>query len=578
VTSRTQVAWPRNLFLTGFSASGKSTVGPVVAARLGWAFVDLDAEIERRAGRAIPALFNEGEEIFRALEGETLTALAAGERRVIATGGGAPVRAENRAVLRRGGLVVCLEAAPETIVARLTAPGYPLGRANPAEQRPLLDGHEPLERVRYLKQTRQVFYADCDWTVHTDRLSAEECAEEVVRAWERLADRPAAPALGRVVVPAITAERDAPYSARNGAAAVVRAPGGSYPIFIGRQNLPELGRRVRNAGINGRVFVISDETVFGHHGPAVLDALRAADLDVVAYCLPPGEPSKSLAAAEAVFGWLVAQRAERRHAILALGGGVVGDLAGFVAATYLRGLPLVQVPTTLLAMVDSAIGGKVAVNLPAGKNLLGAFYQPRLVFGDVALLGSLTPRERASGWAEVIKHALILDAPQFADLERETRRGVSDLAGPDGARRIARSAAIKARVVSEDEREEGLRMLLNYGHTAGHALEAATNYTRFLHGEAVSIGMEVAARLAVRLGLLSETASARQRALLSALGLPTRCDGVDVEAVWAAIALDKKVKDRTVRWVLLEDIGRAAVRADVPTVEARAAFDEVIRP
>jgi 3-dehydroquinate synthase len=565
--------WPRNLFLTGFSASGKSTLGPAVAARLGWAFVDLDAEIERRAGRTIPALFNEGEAVFRALETEALTTLAAGERRVIATGGGAPVRPENRAEMRRNGLVVCLEAAAETIVARLAAQRA----ANPAAQRPLLDGPDPLERVRYLKQTRQVFYADCDWTVHTDRLSAEECAEEVLRAWERLRSRPAAPGLGEVTASAIAAETEAPYSPASGAAAVVRAPGGTYPIFLGWRNLPELGRRVRNAGLAGRVFVISDQTVFDLHGAAVLASLRTAGLEAEAFCVPPGETSKSLETAEAIFGWLVAQRAERRHAILALGGGVVGDLAGFVAATYLRGMPFVQAPTTLLAMVDSAIGGKVAVNLPAGKNLLGAFYQPRLVFGEVALLATLTARERAAGWSEVVKHALILDAPQFADLEREAPR-VGDLAGPEGARLIGRSAAVQARVVSEDEREEGLRMLLNYGHTSGHALEAASGYSRFLHGEAVAIGMEVAARLSVRLGMLSEAAATRQRSLLAALGLPIACAGVDTEAVWAAIALDKKVKDRAVRWVLLEDIGRASVRADVPPAEARAAFDEVIRP
>lgn len=561
---------PRNLYLTGFSASGKSTIGPLVAAKLGWQFADLDREVEKNTGRTIPDLFSEGELVFRSAEAAALRRVAGRERQVVATGGGAPVDPANRALMKQSGQIVCLECQPVTVVARLSA-----GTHSPEAQRPLLSGHDPLARVTFLKEARQSAYADCDWTIHTDVLTPAECAEEVARATALLASR-SLNSTEVAIMPSPRFEAEAPYSEADGAIADVDAPGGRYPIFIGWQTMPALGRRVRNAGIAGRVFVISDTTVWALYGETVRESLSAAGLTVTALAIPPGESSKSLAQADQIFDWLVAERAERKHAVLAFGGGVVGDLAGFVAATYLRGLPFVQVPTTALAMVDSAIGGKVAVNHRAGKNLLGAFYQPRLVFGDAALLATLSDRDRVAGWAEIVKHALILDHEQFGDLEA-TAPHIADLASASGARLIARSAAIKARVVSLDEREQGPRMLLNYGHTAGHALEACTGYARFLHGEAISVGMEVAAGIAQRLGMLNAQDASRQHNLLAAVGLPVSCNGVDPDEVWAAMRLDKKVENQAVRWVLLQGIGRAAVRADVPPALARQAFDQVVR-
>jgi 3-dehydroquinate synthase len=243
---------------------------------------------------------------------------------------------------------------------------------------------------------------------------------------------------------------------------------------------------------------------------------------------------------------------------------MVCDLAGFVAATFVRGLPLVHVPTSLLAMVDAAVGGKVAVDHPQAKNLIGAFYQPRLVLADVSVLQTLPPRELTSGWAEVIKHALILDEDLLRLLE--TDAAAACRLDPTVAERvIARSVALKAAVVSEDEREEtGRRMVLNYGHTIGHGLEAAAGYAGLLHGEAVAVGMSGAARIAVRLGILAPEVAERQDALLARFGLPLRAPGVDARMALAAMALDKKAEGGALRWVLLEDIGRTVIRRDVP--------------
>ncbi|MBI2913812.1 MAG: 3-dehydroquinate synthase, partial [Chloroflexi bacterium] len=277
-----------------------------------------------------------------------------------------------------------------------------------------------------------------------------------------------------------------------------------------------------------------------------------------------------------IYDWLIDQRAERGHAIVALGGGMVTDLAGYVAATFARGLPLVHVPTSLLAMVDAAVGGKVAVNHPRAKNLIGAFYQPRLVLADVATLRTLPPRELASGWAEVIKHAFIADAGLLAFLE-ENVESILKLEPDPTTEAIHRSVAIKAAVVSRDEREEtGERAVLNYGHTLAHAIEAATDYGRFLHGEAVALGMTAAAAISRRLGLLSPGIVERQRRLMERFGLPTRAQGIDRARVAQAMALDKKVQARAIRWVLLEGIGRPVLRDDVPTSAVEEALDEVL--
>ena len=268
--------------------------------------------------------------------------------------------------------------------------------------------------------------------------------------------------------------------------------------------------------------------------------------------------------AQTVYGWLAERRAERQDAIVAVGGGVTGDLAGFVAAIYLRGMALVQVPTSLVGMVDASIGGKVAVDLSEAKNLVGAFHHPRLVLADVAALGTLPERALREGWAEALKHGLALDAGLVETYEA----GAEDLLAlePEAATEVVgRNVAIKARVVTEDERETtGLRMLLNYGHTIGHALEAASGYGRYLHGEAVAIGMTGAAMLGHRVGVTPHGVVERQRALLQRFGLPDRFEEVPLASVLDAMTLDKKHSAGELRWVLLEDVGRARVHGPVP--------------
>jgi 3-dehydroquinate synthase len=283
-----------------------------------------------------------------------------------------------------------------------------------------------------------------------------------------------------------------------------------------------------------------------------------------------------MAMAQSIYAWLIEHRVERGHAIVALGGGMVGDLAGFVAATVLRGIALVQAPTSLLAMVDAAIGGKVAVDLPEGKNLVGAFYQPRLVAADPSMLATLPERARIEGWAEAAKHGLILDEALFRTFE--ARADALLALEPDITTQvIRRSMAIKADVVSRDERETtGLRMLLNYGHTIGHAIEVTAGYGRYLHGEAVAIGTMGAALISARVAGLPPSDVERQRRLLERLRLPTRAEGLDAEAVLSAMSRDKKVEAGAIRWVLLEAIGRAVIRQDVPAELVRQVVRELV--
>ena len=351
------------------------------------------------------------------------------------------------------------------------------------------------------------------------------------------------------------------------------APDRSYEIVCGSGLIRTLGGLVHKAG-GRRAVVIADAAVADSHAAAVVDSLRAAGVERAILTVPSGEASKSVAAADRLWAELARLAVDRGTHVVAVGGGVVGDLAGFVAATFARGLPVWQVPTTLVAQVDSAIGGKTGLNLAEGKNLVGAFWQPRGVVADIDTLATLPEREFVSGLAEVVKYGMILDASMFAWLEA---RAAEILARqPEQlAEAVERSASLKARVVEQDEREtSGLRAALNYGHTFGHAYETAAGYGRLLHGEAVAIGMARAARLAVLLGRLDPGVVKRQDLLLERLGLPTQpqtAGSLDPEGLLAIMARDKKAVSGRLRFVLPDRVGRVELVDDVdPAIVRRA--------
>jgi 3-dehydroquinate synthase len=351
----------------------------------------------------------------------------------------------------------------------------------------------------------------------------------------------------------------------------LRAGGRAVPLLAGPGALARLPGALAEAGFAGRLFVVADEFALALHGGRLAEVLPAAPR----LCLSGQEADKTLEQVAHVWDWLVDHGAQRQDAVVAFGGGVVCDLAGFAAACYLRGIGLVNAPTTLLAQVDAAVGGKTGVNHPRGKNLIGAFFQPLCVVADTGLLATLAPRAFAAGMAEVAKMAMILDDDLFGRLEHvaaHLQPGDGDVLAP----LVARSIELKADIVERDERESGDRMLLNYGHTVGHALEAGAGYGALLHGEAVAVGMQAAAHIARRLDMLADDDARRQTELLRALGLPL-CWPTPVEGVVGRLALDKKRSGSRQRWVLADRIGAGRIRDDVPAELAREAIQAICR-
>ncbi|HXG46235.1 MAG TPA: 3-dehydroquinate synthase [Methylomirabilota bacterium] len=340
----------------------------------------------------------------------------------------------------------------------------------------------------------------------------------------------------------------------------------SYSILIGTGLLPRLGPSCRRLELGRRCAVITDRRVGARYAAAALASLTRAGFEPVLVTVPAGETSKSLRVVESCYDQLARHRLERKSFVVALGGGVVGDLAGFVAATYLRGMAFVQVPTTLLAQVDSSVGGKVGVNLKAGKNLVGAFHQPRLVLCDLATLRTLPAREFRAGLAEVIKYGIIYDAALFQRLERDLPGLLKQRPATLGAV-VARCCEIKAEVVGQDETESGLRAILNFGHTLGHAIENSVGYGRYLHGEAIAIGQVAAARISQRRFGLSAGEVDRIRRLFDRAGLPVsiRLNARQRRRLFEAMQLDKKVSAGQIRFVLAERIGRVQWGQRVPT-------------
>lgn len=503
------------VFLIGMPGSGKTSVGRRLAPLVGAHFVDADDEIESRAGRAIPQIFDsDGEGRFRRLEAGVIADLCRDPRDlVIATGGGAAMHPESRRLMRAAGRVVHLDVSPATAARRTRTPG-----------RPLLDAAaDRLAAVQALFAERTPVYRRCAHvTVGVE-------AEPAAAIAERLALE-----LGEARI-------------------VVSLGSRSYPVHVGPGALATLGERLRARTPAARAVVVSDRNVADLYGPRARRALRRAGFRVDELVVPPGERSKSMRHLSRLYNGLAAAGADRQTPVVALGGGVIGDLAGLAAATWLRGVPLVQVPTTLLAQVDSAIGGKVAINHDSGKNRIGAFHQPLLVVADPELLATLPTREMRGGLGEVLKYGAAMDRALFRVM---TDDADALLAGDQTrlGRVVLRCVSLKARVVARDEEDrKGIRAVLNAGHTIGHALEAATRFKKWKHGEAVAAGLVLESRLAAEEGVCTDSVVARVRAAVDRFRLPVE---VSVPGAAAFLGSDKKREGARLTAPLLSAIGR----------------------
>lgn len=500
-------------------ATGKSTVGAVLAARLGVPFVDTDSQIERTTGRRVPDLWrDEGEAAFRARESALVEKLLTETTpRVVSFGGGTVTTARTRRFAIDHAVVVTLTASPETIAAR----------AGDVALRPNLGvGSDPAARAAELLAQRAEAYAECHLSLATDTLSPEGAAAAVAALVER----------NPLLVPLGTR---------------------SYRIDVCNNQPTRLTDAITQCAPSS-IIVVSDSTVQRARGAAIEAALRPLSARCTRVTLPPGEAHKTLAHVSAIWDAALGAGLDRDAIVLAVGGGVIGDLAGFAAACLLRGVRFVQVPTTLLAMVDSSVGGKTGFDHATGKNLLGAFHQPSAVVADLGHLATLPARERAAGLAEVVKIALATDRPLLERLEQHASalaHGDLDALGP-----VVRAAIdAKVRVVRDDEREAGPRALLNLGHTIGHALEAYGGYARWLHGEAVALGTVAELRATAVLGWTPFHLVDRGTALFEAVGLPTHVDHDVLTAAWPFVSSDKKRARDAVRLPVVTGAGQAHV-------------------
>jgi shikimate kinase/3-dehydroquinate synthase len=518
---------PKHLFLSGPMGAGKSTVGPLVAAALGRPFVDLDASIERETGMRIAEIFrSRGEATFRRLEADVVRRLVGHEEPgVFALGGGTVEDPETRAFLLDRGVVVTLSAPLEVLLERA------MRDPHHAHGRPLLAGDAPGAALARILERRRDAYAEAHRTVDTSRVPAEEVARELAESF-----------------------------ADDAASILVRLGARSYRVVVRAGASRSLGRELARLGAS-RAVVVTDRNV----RPFADACASGLGLPTTWVELEPGEQHKGLAAIERIWDAALDARADRDVVVVAIGGGVVGDLAGFAAATLLRGARVVQVPTTLLAMVDSSVGGKTGIDRPQGKNLVGAFHQPSVVLCDEEALATLPARELRAAMAELVKTAWIEGEADVAALERDAGLllGAGEAAGQARARAVARAVRTKARIVALDETEQGPRRWLNLGHTLGHAVEAASGYA-LLHGEAVAIGLVAAARVSVALGRAQQAHQQRLEALLTSLGLPIDPPVLEPDEVARFLAADKKAQGGLIRFVTLAAPGEVGPLAIDP--------------
>lgn len=518
----------KNIVLTGFMGTGKTTVGRMLAARTGRAFVDTDELIVQRAAKSIADIFaGDGAHHFRQLEREVAGELAPLSGLVIGTGGRLMLDPENAAALSPGSLVVCLNAPPQEILERISTDGA---------RRPLLDVPQPAQRVAQLLEQRAEAYGQFP-QIDTAQKSPTQVVAELIETFE---------------VPPLS--REGPPWQR----LTVTHPQGSYDVIVGHDLLPHLQELAPIS--NGELAVIADSNVGPLYGPHLASGAACTAI------FTAGERHKTLDTVRRLYEQLLDNGLDRSATVVALGGGVVGDVGGFVAATYMRGVRLVQCPTSLLAMVDASVGGKTGVDMPQGKNLVGAFKQPAAVLADVGTLRTLPATEFSAGMAEVVKHALIAGNNLLSLLEDGDWRQ-ERLFQPGQEQRlvdlIVAAIAVKRDVVQSDPYEQGRRAILNLGHTFAHAVERVSDYG-VSHGFAVAMGLVAAVNLSARLGHCDAALQARLETILERLYLPTRIPAsLPPHDLLAAMGSDKKKLRGQLRFVLLRDVGHVFVTPDV---------------
>jgi len=522
------------VFLIGFMGAGKSGVGRALAAELGLPFVDLDSEVEKTEGLSVAQIFErDGEQGFRRAERAALAAVSASADAVVACGGGVVLDERNRALMRSSGVVLMLDVSAEEALTRVGS----------SRTRPLLQDADG-SGVRDMLQERMDLY----------RATAHHIVATV----------------GRSVLDVTREACSVITSSEIGDIDV--SAGAGYTVFIGASLMDETNVFPGMLASRSRVAIVTDSNVGRLHAVCIERSLREAGVDSFTCTLEPGETSKNWLRAGTLLEEFALAGLDRQGAVLALGGGVVGDLAGFCAAVYMRGVPVVQVPTTLLAQVDSSIGGKTGVDLAAGKNLAGAFWQPAAVLSDVTLLNTLPDAEWHNGMAEAVKTALLAGPEAVAQLTADA----VDLAARDEAavlRCVRMCAGFKARVVSADERESGMRECLNLGHTLGHAIEKVAGYGTVGHGVAVAEGLRFAAFLSARLLGAPSELQQRVNTLLDVCGVPRYLVTGSVADLAAAMSLDKKARGGVVRFVLLRDVGDWVVVSVEPDVARKSLAD-----
>ncbi len=505
-----------NLILTGFMGVGKTTVGKLVAEKLGREFIDTDKLIEERTGMSIPDIFQKhGEWFFRAYETGICEEFATPQNLVISTGGGALVHNNNlERITAQGNIALRLGASVNAVIERLKG----------EENRPLFKNPEnPRDAVLKLFEKRRIAYQQLRIRIDTTDRPPEDIADEVIAMYER-------------------------EVTRNSYRVMVKSPTNTYSILCAAGLMAELPQVLADYGLKTHTAIVTNQTLAPIYGEKLANLLGGVLITV-----PDGEIYKSLTTVEQLYHDFVEAKLDRSSLVIAVGGGVVGDTVGYVAATYMRGLPFIQIPTSLLAMVDSSVGGKVGVDIPEGKNLVGAFKQPELVLIDTDVLKTLPDIEIRCGLAEAIKHALIAD-PHLLDCIENLKKGDADV--------LRRAIQVKVDVVQRDPYEAGERAHLNLGHTFAHAIEKVSGY-QWRHGEAVGLGLVAAAHLSAALNKLGGEDVEKITSVVDEVGLPIRLNGFSPESLWNAMATDKKWQAGHTRFVILEGIGKPAIVENV---------------